>query len=320
MSRRVRFVYLASMPYSGSTLFSFLANSHPQIATVGEMTGPTESVDPETYLCSCGQRIKHCAFWQEVAKGMASRGFDFDPGHFDTRIHVGDFRHLRRALTGSLGSSGLEDIRDRLLWLWPSQSERLRELLARNKALASVILAVTGKSIFFDASKDHMTIRRLSRDGEVDLRVVHLVRDVRGAGLSGKKNARVSWPRTVASWVRTNRNIERQLRRVPADRWIRIRYEDLCRDPQETLNRFFEFCGAGHHTLTSLFRSPEHHIVGNSMRLGYAGKIKLDESWRDVLTRDELECAERLAGSVHCRYGYAPMRAADLNSGALYKR
>lgn len=129
MSRSVPFVFLASMPYSGSTLFSILVNSHPQIATVGEMTGPKWSVNPETYLCSCGQRIKDCAFWQEVAKGMASRGFCFDPGHFDTSIEVGGFRPLRRALTGSLGNSVLEDIRDGLLCLWPSRRERLREVV-----------------------------------------------------------------------------------------------------------------------------------------------------------------------------------------------
>jgi hypothetical protein len=192
-------------------------------------------------------------------------------------------------------------------------------VVARSKALASVILAVTGKSIFFDTSKSYTTIRYLSREDAIDLRVVHLVRDVRGAGLAMKRKRHLTWPQVVVSWVRTNRNIEQQLRRLPADRWIRIRYEDLCRDPQGTLDRFFAFCGAEPHTLTTSLLSQEHHIVGNRMRLRYTGEIKLDESWKDVLTGDELECAERLAGSAHRRYGYAQMSAADVNSGALHQ-
>src|SRR5688572_27934431 len=87
--RRLSFVYLTSSPFSGSTLFSFLVNSHPQIATVGEMTGPIASQDPDKYRCSCGEKIRECTFWLQITAKMVSRGFVFDPGRFDTRMRLG---------------------------------------------------------------------------------------------------------------------------------------------------------------------------------------------------------------------------------------
>jgi hypothetical protein len=86
---RIRFVFLTASPFSGSTLFSFLVNSHPDIATVGEMSGPTSRQDPETYQCSCGKGMKDCHFWIAVKARMGLEGLPFDPGRFDTRISLG---------------------------------------------------------------------------------------------------------------------------------------------------------------------------------------------------------------------------------------
>ena len=312
---RIRFVYLTSPPFSGSTLFSLLVNSHPQIATVGEMTGLVKSKDPESYKCSCGRLIRECGFWLQVADQMAHRRFTFDPGFFDTKIRLGDSHLAQRVLSNSLRSSLLEQVRSAAIRLWPKQHRRLQYLLARNKALAASILQVTGKSVFFDASKNPMTIAHLKSQPDVDLRVVHLARDVRGTCLSRRTNGREpNWRRAVIAWVRANRNIERQLNSLSPDRWIRIRYEDLCRDPVATLNRFYEFCGVEPHGLPQNLTSVEHHIVGNRMRLAGAGQIRLDESWRRVLTSDEQAYANKQAGAIQERYGYARMSIADLES------
>jgi hypothetical protein len=182
-------------------------------------------------------------------------------------------------------------------------------------ALAESVLQVTGKAVFFDASKNPMVIRQLAHRSDIELRVVHLVRDVRGASLSKRKNqGEMNWCQAVNSWVRMNRNIERQLLRIPRDRWIRIRYEDLCRDPAGTLDRFLGFCGLPARVMPGNFGSHEHHIVGNRMRLTNVADISLDEGWRRSLTPSELADAWALAGLLNSRYGYPPMRTSDLIS------
>jgi hypothetical protein len=160
-----------------------------------------------------------------------------------------------------------------------------------------------------------MVIRQLAHRSDIELRVVHLVRDVRGASLSTRKNqGEMNWCHAVNSWARMNGNIERQLQRIPRDRWIRIRYEDLCRDPAGTLDRFLGFCGLPPHAMPGNFGSHEHHIVGNRMRLTNVADISLDEGWRRSLTPSELADAWALAGVLNSRYGYPPMRTSDLIS------
>src|SRR3954451_132987 len=79
---RTRVLYVMGHGYSGSTLLTLLLDRDPRIATVGEL-GIAERAKAETtvdeYLCSCGQPIRRCPFWQAVVAGMAARGFDFDP-------------------------------------------------------------------------------------------------------------------------------------------------------------------------------------------------------------------------------------------------
>jgi hypothetical protein len=307
------FVYLSSTPFSGSTLFSFLANTHPDLATVGEMTGLVKSEDPETYDCSCGFRIRKCPFWRQVADRMKARGFSFEPGAFDTRIHLGNSPFAQRLLNSSMGSTALEDCRDWAVRTVPHYNNRLKYLVARNKALAASVLDVTGRTVFFDASKPAGVIRHLSREPDLDLRVVHLVRDVRGVSVSRVRNkGETDWRRIVNNWLQTNANIERQLERLPRNRWIRLRYEDICSAPLKTLNRFFEFCGLAPLDPTAAFHHADHHIVGNRMRLSGLEMIRLDESWRRKLTSDQQGLIESLAATTHARYGYAPMDDSEL--------
>lgn len=315
MRGKLPFIYLTSPPFSGSTLFSFLVNTHPAIATVGEMTGPVRSQDPDAYLCSCGHPIRRCPFWRQVTELMASRGFQFDPGAFGTKLRLVRSPLADRLLAGSLRYSALEGLRDRIVKMLPTHGPHLQALVARIEGLAASILEVTGKSVFFDASKNPMLIRHLTQSNHFDLRVVHLVRDVRGASLSMKVNTGENiWHQALKTWVHTNRAIERHLHGLPAGNWIRIRYEDLCRVPQDTLSTLYQFCGVESAKLPQEFGNVVHHIVGNRMRLSGIGQVRLNEDWRHILTSDELESADEIAGKMHVRYGYPRMQKSDLES------
>jgi hypothetical protein len=94
---------------------------------------------------------------------------------------------------------------------------------------------------------------------------------------------------------------------------MRVRYEDLCCDPDRTMTAVFEFCDVHTYRVTAAPVSQDHHIVGNRMRLRSVREISLDEAWRSTLTTDELECAASLAGHLHERYGYPPMSTTDLS-------
>jgi hypothetical protein len=248
---------------------------------------------------------------------MEAKGFPFDAGHFDTRLRIGNGRLAQRLSNGPMGNTALEDMRDAIFRLSPNFRRRLEYLIARNKALASSILETTGKTVFLDASKSADAIRHFSRDRELDFRVVHLVRDVRGFSCSRRKNkGETDLDKLVHRWIQANANIERQLRRLAPSRWIRIRYEDLCTAPLDTLNRFFAFCGLPLLEPASANMPTAHHIVGNRMRLGNFSAVRLDESWRSLLTPNEHDSIAGLAARMQAHYGYGPMNRSDLAVGS----
>jgi hypothetical protein len=303
--RTVPFIFIAALSYSGSTLLSFVLSTHPQIATIGEMTGVITSEDMDEYCCSCGNRISACSFWRAVAANMAGKGFEFEVAHFDTRYELGAHPWIRRLRTGSLRNSQLEAVRGSVLRLWPGHDDQLRRIGARNQALVESVLEVTGKTVFLDASKHHMQIRYHLKYTALDLKVIHMVRDGRGVVNSALKyNTKLPTRTAAQRWVSGNMNIERQLRSLPEDRFLRIRYEDLCRETPQTLERLHRFCGVEPGLFVKDFRSLPHHIVGNKMRLSDSSEIKLDERWKATLTAHQLREISEIAETLQGVYGY----------------
>lgn len=304
-SRKTPFIFIGSLPYSGSTLLAFLLASHPQIATIGEMTGLIGSEDPDEYRCSCGEKIMTCDFWQEVTQAMSTRDIKFDVAHFDTKYELGTHPYIRHLRTGSFRNNRVEALRDFAFRLWPGQTRQLREIGARNQALVESVLEVTGKPVFLDSSKYHMRIKQQLQYTSLDIKVIHLVRDARGVVNSLLNYSSKLTPQAAAQlWLNGNHNIERQLQVLPEDKSLRVRYEDLCQDLTYTLEQLHRFCGVEPEPITDDFRSVPHHIVGNKMRLRASSEIKLDERWRKELSEDKLLEIDQIAGDMQRFYGY----------------
>ena len=52
------------------------------------------------------------------------------------------------------------------------------------------------------------------------------------------------------------------------------------------------------------FRSSQNHVVGNGMRLDSTEKICFDDRWRSVLTEQDIEVFDSIAGEMGGRYRY----------------
>jgi hypothetical protein len=114
---KIPYIFLTSHAYSGSTLTSFLLGSHPEIATVGMLTGPAAHLDLNTYRCSCGQLFQQDPFWQAVTAAVNRYGISYSLNrHLGTRIELGSNSLLRRIRTDSLRRNTVEEIRDWLMF------------------------------------------------------------------------------------------------------------------------------------------------------------------------------------------------------------
>jgi hypothetical protein len=299
------FVSVATSAYSGATLLAFLLGAHPQIGTIGEMNGLIASEDPDKYLCSCGNRIKACGFWQSVKAAMRERGFEFDVAHFDTRFIPSGPPLIQRLRMGSFRSSTLDSIRDRIFQISPGEARRLETWVARNVAFVEAVLEVMEKEVFVDTSKDRWRLKSLQEFSSLDVRAIHLVRDVRGVACSQlRRKASLDAREAARRWAKLNQKLEITLQSLPKERQFLLRYEDLCQDAHGTLEHLFRFCGVDSGVRVTDFREAAHHIVGNVMRLENPSEVRLDQRWKSYLTERQLEEIDRVAGTLRHRYGY----------------
>src|SRR5437867_1823222 len=224
-------VYIASPSFSGSTLLAMLLGGHPRIATIGEMKGGQE--DLSSYACSCGALFVKCPFWTRLIAALATRGFIYDlsdrrtmPAFRMPASPIAD-RFMRRPY----GGATFELLRSLLFRSWPGCSRRLEHLRRYNEAFIDLVLQFYGASVFLDSSKDPVRISYLARIPSLQLYVLHLIRDGRGVANSTRKHLGMSIHEASVEWRETHREIERVTRRFCHGRVLRVRYEDLCVDP-----------------------------------------------------------------------------------------
>ena len=282
-------VYVSASQYSGSTLASFLLNTHSAMATLGHSTGWPFG-EHEAFYCSCGELLEQCPFYREISRSFAENHLPFDIRNFGTEYRLARHDRLNRYLTASLPafeSSALEKLRDTIVEWIPGVANRLAQQDKANWTLINAALINSGASIYVDNSHDPYRLRKLTRIEGLELKNIHLVRDPRGVVLSCMKNANWSASLAVHLWQRRQRDIVR-IGAELSNPSLRIYYEDLCRETDRILALIHQFAGAAPQPFPGSFDSAEHHILGNAMRLR-DNQIRFEERWRRELQAPDLD-------------------------------
>ncbi len=311
MSDRVPYLYVAGASFSGSTLLAFLLNAHPRMVSVSEVGGviphgPITEQTLDSYSCSCGALLLECPFYRELETRVRAAGSSFDLRSWGTHFRASRHRLLDIPLTRHLRFGALERLRDRLVSLVPGYRNTIDEIARRNVHFARATLAISGKQVFVDAQKDPARIKFLSEIEEIDLRVIHLVRDLRGGASSYMRHypERNDATRAARKWRNANLATERSRRHLPPERWMRLRYDEICEDHGSVVNRIADFVGVERAELPGNFYGVEHHVVGNQMRLGGPGEIRRDDSWKKRLSEDDLSTIAAVAGNTNRFFGF----------------
>jgi hypothetical protein len=302
-SGRVPFVYILGAGHSGSTLLAMLMGRHPRICTIGEAKAPAIGASNE-YLCSCGERMSACGFWRALTGAVEARG-----AHLDMSNGAADFRraptpYLRWLLKPLHRSRPLEWLRGAALAISPSWRRHVVRVQALNAAIAEAVCAITGKDVFVDSSKTGLQLKYLLENPALDVKVLRLVRDGRGVALSYRTADGLSMPAAAYAWRRSNEEAETIVSTLATDRWLDLRYEELCRQPERTMQSVFHFVGAEPFALSHGMSEDAPHVLGNDRARSTVAAVRLDERWRRVLTPSDLQAFDRVAGSLNRRFGY----------------
>jgi hypothetical protein len=302
----LRYVCLPGSRFTGSTLLGSLLNEHPECSSMGAATGLIRRTDLTTYRCSCGELFRECEFWNHVADRTRALGHPVDvfrTNFWNTHLRLSRNYLLNGALLRPLGWEPLNRLRDAVVGAFPATRKAKSRTAWNTWSLATAVLERTGKTVFVDTARDHQRPKNLASFPMLDVKVIHLVRDPRGNSASIIKHTGADAASAARQWTHSNVEAARARRYFPPERWLSLRYEELCADPAGVLDRIAAFIGVAPMPRTG-FHSSDSHIIGNKMRMKGLAEIREDLSWQTTLSGDQISTIARIAGPTSHEMGY----------------
>jgi hypothetical protein len=303
-----RVLFLGGLGRSGTTVLERVLGEVPGACSVGELVHLWQRGVLDDDMCGCGTPFSRCEFWNAVGKG-AFGGWNRELAlrMIELRWRVDRTRHVAR-----------------LIWprLMGPRRPDLDEYVGNFLRLYRAIVEVAGADLVVDSSKHSSLAFCLRTADELDLRILHVVRDSRGVAHSwakevrrpesamGDSMARFSPARTALLWVAHNLCLS-LLRGLGATTRLQ-RYEDFTNRPRKVVGELVEFAGltigpTGLDFLTdsSVVLTPSHTVAGNPMRF-HSGELTLrrDDAWRKQMPRGRRGLVSLLTLPLLARYGY----------------
>ena len=265
MSRPPTLLLIRGLGHSGTTILDLALGAHPRVMGLGEASRILDRPNPG-----------------EEGRGPA--------------MLRGPQRQERRCTCGRT-AAGCPIWGPTLDWLVThddhSLPEKMRHLLNRSAEATEQPVQV-----FVDSFQDELVLPQ-AMPADVDVRVIHLVRDVRSWLHSRMKAARQNKrvlpdSRTLARWWYVNRKFDRVLQQCGRP-VFRLGYEELALQPERSLRLVCDWLGLGFHgeMLTPGRHTTSHLLSGNRVRFDVerTSTIRYDAAWlmsTEVMIRSAL--------------------------------
>jgi hypothetical protein len=291
MGEKIKVLYVAGEGRSGSTLLGRMLGELPGFLMCGEtkvLWTQNRNMGDTSNACACQTPLDDCVLWGSVLDEM-------DMGA-DAReeISASSYAFFKRSRLKSLleilrpGSAITPDI-------------RLRTKLVQ---LYRYLANESGTNVIVDTSKTPALALLLLQLEEIDLRVIHLVRDSRGVAFSwtkkimrtdvGRNQVRMRRAHPLLSVLRWN--LTQYLVPRLRDRdcpVLLVRYEDMIAAPRESLINILRFADEQSTSKELNFVTDErvclqagHSLMGNPNRIrqGWV-QLRKDDAWRQEMPR-----------------------------------
>lgn len=299
-------LYIGGWGRSGSTLLECVLAQLDQTVALGEVVHLWERGLGRDELCACGQAFSACPFWTAVGD-VAFGGWD--------RVDLDRVRHLAEAVDRQRHIP-----RSTRRHPTPEFAGLAREYAGYFRAVHRAAAQVSGARVVVDSSKEIPTALALSHLDDVDLRVLHVVRDARGVAYSWSKTVarpeaggeampRFSPVRSTTFWLSGNLTVAGLRHRgVPV---ARLRYEDLVADAAGAVARTWSELGLPGDAEVPM-TAPDsidlrgtHSVAGNPMRFRTGPTtLRRDDAWRTELRPRDRRVVTAMAWPVLKAYGY----------------
>jgi Sulfotransferase family len=283
-----------------------LVDAADRAAGVGELRWLWDRGILDDYLCGCASPFHACDFWQRTLEHFTAQL----PTGASPRAYAEKVISLRRCV---------ERLRYMPFLLRPQLTpaayrHRLESYRETLRMLYESVAAAGDARIVVDSSKEPVYAYVLAGVRDIDLRVLHLVRDSRAVAYSWQRHVsrpEIHWTeremRRYTLWQSASQwNLKNGLAEVLRARGVpvsRLRYEDFVAAPSETLRRRLDDLGLP--TRRSPLAGSWHSVSGNPVRFrGEAHTLKLDREWEVRMPRRKRVAVTAATAPLLLRYGY----------------
>lgn len=304
-----RVLFIAGVGRSGTTLLDQMLGQVQGFFSVGELVHMWLRGMVENDLCACGEPFHECPFWSEVGRRSVGGWDSLDNEEIlDLQGRVDRHRYFPLLLQPSL---------------WPPYRKNHDRFTSILSDTYQSIHRLSGEKFIVDSSKYVSYAYLLRRVPNIDLRVVHLVRDSHGVVYSWTKKVRRPEVTNAEEYMPTYHPLRMALRwtgynlayealprfAVPT---LRVRYESLVEQPREQVERILRFVGEDPSAYDLDFidgkqvrLSKTHSCSGNPMRFGGSEiTLRTDAEWKEKMPSKDRALVSALTGPLQRRYQY----------------
>ena len=276
-SQKIKLIYLVGGGHSGSTILSFLLGTSQEVLNVGELKfysehrNPNEALNYMKNVCSCGTNAVECPFWREIDKEMDSNAKIF---HYPTFF---EWINILRII----------------LWPLPTQQKTLPkwdDIYLIQNIYSKIEHENKKETYILDTSKSLARLVHLSRSDELDIKIIFLVRDIRGHVDSYQRAYGKGFFRWIIQWIINNSLILYFLKKEHLD-YYHLSYDLFCKKPGETLAELGNYLDIRiPENYKDTIRNTEFHVrAGNPIKntiKNFSG-IRIDERWKNNLSNSQ---------------------------------
>lgn len=254
---------------SGTTLLATLLGNSEHIVTLGEMHQFLDYL-LENKPCSCGQQLPDCEFWKPVLEKIKAAY---------TTTQLAAFNKANKRLESHSQIIGSLLFRD-------------KKYQAFQKDLFTYIGQVHNSPLYLDSAKYISRGVQLAKTPGIDIKIVYVVRDVRGIIHSFKKKVQTSKsPLSAIVYYSTINSFGLLAQWVLGRKKVmRLRYESLMSQPENSLRELSKFIGEDLSKVTQKLQDNEpftmpHIVGGNRLKANKRIKLSPDFAWKKSQSR-----------------------------------